>query len=565
MAIEGGLERLEALLNRCAGKSSGIILYGADEEAPEYLSYNKLRDAAQSKARYLQDCHNVGPGSIVLVHFQSHKENILWFWASILAGGVPAMSTPLVKDRQGRDAHLEHLKGLLFNPVVVTTKDLLASDFDGNILPRVVAVDVCERSSGFESTYTAHGRLDSKSRPIVPDSGDECDGTIPYNAPGAQEKAFGCQKANAEYPVPSPHKGTLIGAASDTTSDYMYKTVTECVHEELRNDTITAEATGGDASIVDSTHHRTSEDPMPLAYTSLDDVAALMLTSGSTGNAKAVCLTHEQILTACAGKLASMPLPQDAVLLNWIGLDHVGSLVELHLTGMLAGVDQVHIPAAKVILAPLVFLRLLSEHRVVMTFAPNFFLSKLQHRLDSATSLELQGIDLKHLHYLVSGGEPNDVQTCVRVSDHLRKLGAPTTTTLTPGFGMTETCAGSIYSRECPSIDIAAATEFAALGTCVPGIEMRVSRRLSSTGEGSLEVQGPIVFQRYFNNAKATREAFTEDGWFITGDSTTGRAGERPNHREWREISSTRAGEQYRQSEDPRHSRVFRTLFRPPS
>ena len=35
---------------------------------------------------------------------------------------------------------------------------------------------------------------------------------------------------------------------------------------------------------------------------------------------------------------------------------------------------------------------------------------------------------------------------------------------------------------------------------------------------GNLEVSGPMVFKRYFNNAVATADAFTDDGWFKTGD-----------------------------------------------
>jgi hypothetical protein len=39
--------------------------------------------------------------------------------------------------------------------------------------------------------------------------------------------------------------------------------------------------------------------------------------------------------------------------------------------------------------------------------------------------------------------------------------------------------------------------------------------------EGNLEISGPVVFQRYFNNTEATEAAFTPDGWFKTGDLAT--------------------------------------------
>jgi malonyl-CoA/methylmalonyl-CoA synthetase len=35
---------------------------------------------------------------------------------------------------------------------------------------------------------------------------------------------------------------------------------------------------------------------------------------------------------------------------------------------------------------------------------------------------------------------------------------------------------------------------------------------------GALQVKGPTVFQEYWNRPNATQEAFTEDGWFHTGD-----------------------------------------------
>ncbi|KAL8846280.1 MAG: hypothetical protein Q9198_011305, partial [Flavoplaca austrocitrina] len=88
---------------------------------------------------------------------------------------------------------------------------------------------------------------------------------------------------------------------------------------------------------------------------------------------------------------------------------------------------------------------------------------------------------------------------------------------------MTETCAGAIFNRECPIVDIKAGREFATLGTCVPGIEMRIlpvahASVGSMDTEGALEIRGLVVFEKYFNDDESTRMAFTDDGWFKTGD-----------------------------------------------
>lgn len=256
-----------------------------------------------------------------------------------------------------------------------------------------------------------------------------------------------------------------------------------------------------------------------------DSLAMLMLTSGSTGNAKAVCLTHQNILTALSGKSSRRQLPSDRPLLNWIGLDHVASLVEIHLQALFLNVDQVHVHAADVLSRPTLFLDLLTNHRVSRSFAPNFFLARLVSAIRENDD-EHQW-DLSSLIDIVSGGEANDIQTCVSLIELLMSYGAPQNV-LTVGFGMTETCAGAIYNTQCPKSDIANARLFASMGKCMPGIEMRITKDLDDKTEhivlqdsgepGNLEVRGAVVFRCYYRNEKATAEAFTHDGWFKTGD-----------------------------------------------
>ena len=60
-----------------------------------------------------------------------------------------------------------------------------------------------------------------------------------------------------------------------------------------------------------------------------NDLATLMLTSDSTGTPKAVRLSHRQIISAVVGKLSLRELPVGKPFLNWIGLDHVSSVMEI--------------------------------------------------------------------------------------------------------------------------------------------------------------------------------------------------------------------------------------------
>lgn len=184
--------------------------------------------------------------------------------------------------------------------------------------------------------------------------------------------------------------------------------------------------------------------------------------------------------------------------------------------------EQIHVQASDLLIDPLRFLTLIARHRITHTFAPNFFLASLRTALEKPEPFNEKNVpDLSCLRVLISGGEQTVVETCQALTLLLAKYGC-TGEVIRPGFGMTETCAGSIYNRDCPSYDVSQKSEFASLGSCVPGISMRITSDsgdvVSKNEIGNLEVSGPIIFKEYFNNPKATAESFTKDGWFITGD-----------------------------------------------
>ncbi|KAK3997736.1 hypothetical protein QBC44DRAFT_391877 [Cladorrhinum sp. PSN332] len=262
------------------------------------------------------------------------------------------------------------------------------------------------------------------------------------------------------------------------------------------------------------------DGPNGTPYSDPSPPAVLMLTSGSTGNAKAVRLSHTQILTSIAGKASTRPTPYPFTgsLLNWINLDHVCSLIEIHLAALWLGVDQIHAPTADMVSSPLLFPELLSRHRVFRTFAPNFFLAKLVSSLMSDLPGQYidKSWDLSNLNSIMSGGERNDLDTCTKAASFLSRYGAPFNVVV-PGFGMTETCAGAIFNLDCPRYDASQNLAVASLGKCVSGIQMRITT-CNTTTSRNLELKGPIVFEGYYNNVEATADAFTSDGWFRTGD-----------------------------------------------
>ncbi|MGW3043590.1 AMP-binding protein [Kitasatospora sp. NPDC001159] len=250
-----------------------------------------------------------------------------------------------------------------------------------------------------------------------------------------------------------------------------------------------------------------------------EDVAVLVLTSGSTGNSKAVELSHANLLASMAGKNGYHRLTEADTTLNWVSFDHVAALLECHLLPLSVGCRQVHASAQVVLGEPLEFLRLVSEHRVTMTFTPNFLLGMLNSAADRMPEADLERLDLSRLRHIVSGGEAVVCATGRTFLERYEPYGL-NSAALWPAFGMTETCAGSIYSLAFPQSD--EGQEFANLGTPVSGLRIRVAdaddRALPEGEVGELQLNGPMITRGYHNNEAATEEAFTADGWFRSGD-----------------------------------------------
>jgi thioesterase domain-containing protein len=228
-------------------------------------------------------------------------------------------------------------------------------------------------------------------------------------------------------------------------------------------------------------------------------------------------LTHANLLASMSAKNGLHRLTSSDVVLNWVGFDHVAALLECHLLPVSTGSSQLHVPSAAILDEPLEFLRLISRHQVTMTFTPNFLLglvNSAQHRLSPS-----DGLDLSRLRHIVSGGEAVPYTTGTTFLERFARFGLRRDA-LWPAFGMTETCAGSIYSREFPDVDTG--HEFASVGNPVEGLDIRVAddsdHALPDGQAGEVQLRGPMVTPGYYHNEEATRSAFTTDGWFRTGD-----------------------------------------------
>jgi long-chain acyl-CoA synthetase len=80
------------------------------------------------------------------------------------------------------------------------------------------------------------------------------------------------------------------------------------------------------------------------------------------------------------------------------------------------------------------------------------------------------------------------------------------------GYGMTEASPFISVNRTEPGLN-----QFGTVGIPVPGVQIKIDEP-NENGEGEILVKGPNIMQGYFNRPEQTREVFTEDGWFRTGD-----------------------------------------------
>jgi len=101
------------------------------------------------------------------------------------------------------------------------------------------------------------------------------------------------------------------------------------------------------------------------------------------------------------------------------------------------------------------------------------------------------------VEYAVSGSAP----LSTRLGHFYRSMGIR----ILEGYGLTETTAPA-------TINLTDKFKIGTVGPALPGVGIRIDE------DGEVQVKGINVFDGYWKNKEATKETFTKDGWFRTGD-----------------------------------------------
>ena len=267
------------------------------------------------------------------------------------------------------------------------------------------------------------------------------------------------------------------------------------------------------------------------------DIATLIYTSGSTGRPKGCVLTHSNFVELSrnsAKALDAVVQTPGASTLLFITTAHVFarfiSILDIH-----AGVRTGHQPDTRQLLpalgsfkptfllaVPRVFEKVYNsaEQKAEAGGKGKIFRAAADVAIEHSKLLEAGkkipfGMKLKfalfnklvysklreamggNVVYAVSGSAPLGS----RLGHFFHSLGV----VILEGYGLTETTAPA-------TVNLADKSKIGTVGPALPGVGVRLA------DDGEIEVRGINVFKEYWNNPEATAEAFSEGGWFHTGD-----------------------------------------------
>lgn len=255
-----------------------------------------------------------------------------------------------------------------------------------------------------------------------------------------------------------------------------------------------------------------------------DDLAVIIYTSGTTSKPKGVMLTHAALCAQVGISSGIFPVLPDDVFLSVLPLSHtyecsIGMIYPFSMGARVVYLDRpptasALMPALRAVrpsvmlIVPLIIEKIY-RHQVLAKFNSNGFwrtlykvgfLRRYLHRVAGKKLLKLFG---GRLRFLGIGG--------AKLDGGAEKFLLEAKVPYAIGYGLTETApllAGAVPSQ----------VRLGSTGPQAPGVQLRLEHINPDTRQGEVVALTPSVMLGYFKNPEATKEVFTDDGWFRTGD-----------------------------------------------
>ena len=271
-----------------------------------------------------------------------------------------------------------------------------------------------------------------------------------------------------------------------------------------------------------------------------DDIANILYTSGTTGDSKGVILTHGQFHAAIIANGKCVPVNEDDRIMNFLPYTHIfergwailclyagarmivnthpqevqQSMRETHPTCMSAVPrfwEKVYMGVMDKIEHASGMQRRLFKHSLSVGRRHNIeYLSKgkkppmplhLEYEMLNRTvfSLVRKELGLENAHFFPTAG--------AAVSEYVEEFVHSIGINMVVGYGLTE----SLATVSCDHLG--EPYTVGSVGQPIEGIDIKISE------EGEILLKGPTITIGYYNREDLTKQAFTEDGYFRTGDA----------------------------------------------
>ncbi|ELX09312.1 long-chain-fatty-acid--coA ligase LcfB [Janthinobacterium sp. HH01] len=240
--------------------------------------------------------------------------------------------------------------------------------------------------------------------------------------------------------------------------------------------------------------------PEPVHTASSQQVAALIYTTGTTGQPKGVMLTHRNLLFIAAVSSTLRGLTTSDRAYGVLPITHVYGLASVMLGTLYAGACLYLCPR----FAPDAVLKAIRDDGLtILQGVPAMYARLLETLGDTNQSLA------SRLRFIYAGGSPLAPSLKARV-EQLFGL------TLHNGYGMTETSPTISQTRlDQPRGDDS-------VGQAIPGVEVRLvdagGADVVDDAAGELWVRGPNIMAGYYREPELTAAAMRDGGWLNTGD-----------------------------------------------